>query len=119
MNTLDDKLLFCGSQRRLQALYGKLVSVSATLAIRGGECFLIPENSSIDSLFRVEIYAPGLEKKLDLMVGGWVGGPAVYFDRVELTGVIREGTTRRNYVSISDIESLILNRDGERFVLSM
>jgi hypothetical protein len=119
MNTLDESLLFSGSEERLQAFYGKLVNVSAMLAIRGGECFLIPETGSIESIFRIEIYAPGLEKKLDLLIGGWVGGPAAYLDMVEVTGILREGTTRRNYVSISDIESLILHRDGQRFVVSM
>jgi len=96
---------------------GHRVVVSAVLVLCGGECYLVPNIDSHDAIQRIEIYAPGLEKKLDVSVGGWVGGTASYFDKVKIVGILRDGTTRRNSLSISDIESLVLYRDEDIYTI--
>lgn len=98
-----------------EKLLGQSVVISAVLVLRGGECYLVPSLDSHDAVERIEIYAPGLEKRLNASVGGWVGGPAIYFDTVKVVGVLHSGTTRRNPLSISDLRSLVLYRDGETY----
>lgn len=96
-------------------LLGQRVVINAVLVLRGGECYLVPSLDSHDAVQRIEIYAPGLERKLNASVSGWVGGPAIYFDTVKIAGVLRSGTTRRNPLSISDLCSLVLYRDDETY----
>lgn len=96
---------------------GQRVVISAVLVIRDGECYLVPSIESRDAIQRIEVYAPGLEKKLDASVGGWVGGPASYFDTVKIVGTLQDGTTRRNPLAISNIESLVLDRDEEIYTI--
>ena len=52
---------------------GHRVIVNAVLVLCGGECYLVPNADSHDAIQRIEIYAPGLEKILDVSVGGWGG----------------------------------------------
>jgi hypothetical protein len=98
-----------------EKLLGQNVVINAVLVLRGGECYLVPSLDSHDAVQRIEIYAPGLERRLESSVGGWVGGPASYFDAVKIAGVLRAGTTRRNPLSISDLCSLVLYRDDETY----
>lgn len=95
------------------------VNISAVLVIRGGECYLVPSLDSYDAAQRVEIFAPSLEKKLDASVGGWVGGVASYFDKVKIVGILRNGTTRRNLLSISDVSLVVLYRDEEIYEIKL
>ena len=96
-----------------ESLLGKCVIINAVLVLRGGECYLVPNLDSHDASQRIEVYAPGLEEKLNASVAGWVGGPAIYFDTVKITGVLRLGTTRRNRFSVCDTSLLVLYRDDE------
>lgn len=98
-----------------EKLLGQSVVINAVLVLRGGECYLVPSLDSHDALQRIEIYAPGLEEKLNASVACWVGGPAIYFDTVKIAGVLQAGTTRRNPLSISDLCSLVLYRDDETY----
>lgn len=100
-----------------EKLLGHRVVVNAVLVIRGGECYLVPSIDSHDAIQRIEVCAPGLEKKLDASVGGWVGGPASYFDTVNIVGTLQDGTTRRNPLAIINIESLALYRDEEIYAI--
>lgn len=98
-------------------LLGTVVSTRAALLIRGARAVLVPSLESVDAGATVEIYSPGLEKLLDLKVGGWVGGPASYFDMVEVTGILAEATTRIGAFSLAGLSRLILERDGEVHVV--
>lgn len=91
------------------------VTVNAILIIRGGECYLVPGNTNYESPDRMELYCPNLETLLDEAVGGWVGGPASYYDNVVITGVIKKGTTTINPISISQIEQFKIIRDEETY----
>jgi hypothetical protein len=93
------------------------VTIKAAIVIRGRECFLVKDLESLDSDYRIEVFSPGLEKKFDLLIGGWVGGPVSYFDLVTISGTLSFGTTRRDVASISNITHLSLERDGELFSL--
>ena len=98
-----------------EKLLGQCAIINAVLVLRGGECYLVPSLDSHDALQRVEIYAPGLEEKLNASVAAWVGGPAIYFDTVKIAGILQAGTTRRNSLSISDLRSLVLYRDDDTY----
>lgn len=91
------------------------VNINAILVIRGGECYLVPRNTNYESPNRIELYCPNLETLLDEAVGGWVGGPASYYDTVVITGVLKKGTTTINPISMSQIENFIIIRDGETY----
>lgn len=117
MITLNRDELFLLPDCELIDLYGKKIRLKGALVISRGECFFIPDVDSLGLNKRVDIYCPGLERRLDLSVGGWVGGPASYLDVVEIIGVIHEGTTRGEFASLSNIDGLILEREGERFVV--
>ncbi|EPN1743677.1 hypothetical protein ACTV2B_004454, partial [Cronobacter turicensis] len=80
------------------------VIVNAILIIRGSECYLVPGNTNYESPDRIELYYPNFETLLDEAVGGWVGGPASYYDNVVITGVLKKGATTLNPLSISKIE---------------
>ena len=96
---------------------GQRVAIDAVLVLRGGECYLVPNIDSHDAIQRIEVCATGLEKKLDATVGGWVGGPASYFDSVKIVGTLQDGTARRNQLAISNIESLVLYRDDDIYTI--
>lgn len=95
------------------AYLGEVISTRAVLVIREGRAVVVPDFGSVDAGSAVEIFFPGLEKLLDLRVGGWVGGPASYFDAVEITGLLSEATTRAQQLALSSIRRLILERDAE------
>lgn len=116
---MDDKsdLIFGNGMAERSSLIGERVDVRAVLVLRGSECFLIRDKSSVDDGVRIEIYHPGLEDELDLRVGGWVGGPASYLDHVEISGRLERGTARRSPLSICEIDRLSLERAGEEFVV--
>ncbi len=96
---------------------GQKVTLDAVLVVKGGECYLVPSFESRDRNFddphRVEIYSPGLEKRLTQLVDFFIGGLVGYFDTVEITGRLEKGTTVKNAFSISSPESLVLFRDGK------
>ena len=114
---MNNELLLSELFSRTEEFLGHRVAISAVLVIQGGECYLVPNIDSHDAIQRIEVFAPDLEKKLDASVGGWVGGPASYFDTVKIVGKIQDGTTQRSSLSISDIESLVLIRDEENFTI--
>ncbi|EOI3469337.1 hypothetical protein ACMSWU_002447 [Cronobacter turicensis] len=91
------------------------VIVNAILIIRGSECYLVPGNTNYESPDRIELYYPNLETLLDEAVGGWVGGPASYYDNVVITGVLKKCATTLNPLSISKIEKCKIIRDGETY----
>lgn len=89
------------------------VILSGFLVVRRTGCYLVPDHSNHDPDYRVEVFHPGLEDALDAKVGGWVGGPAWYFDRVSMEGWLDEASSRSWVASISNIKRLVLFRDGE------
>jgi hypothetical protein len=96
-----------------ETLLGHRVVLDAILVLRGGECYLVSNLDAHESRERIEVFAPGLERELNASVAGWIGGPAIYFDKVKISGVLRAGTTRRSPYSISDLGMLVLYRDEE------
>jgi hypothetical protein len=98
-----------------EQLFKTAVLVDAILVIRGGDAYLVDSAETPDSTRRIPIQCPGLEMKLDGTVGGWMGGPYVYMDRVIIEGFLELGTTRRYKVVISRITELRIFRDGEEF----
>jgi hypothetical protein len=102
-----------------ESFLGQRVAINCALVIRGGECYLASSIDAYDSIQRIEIFSPGLEEKLNLLVGGWVGGPANYLDTVEITGTLSKGTTQKYPLSISNIKSLKLSRDDESYLIDV
>lgn len=103
------KMFSCGD---LPELIGQELVLSGYLVIRGRGCFLVNESRYPFPESRVEVHCPGLEDSLDGVAGGWVGGVASYFDRVNIQGVLEASTTAGDLASISQISSLTLVRDG-------
>lgn len=102
----------CGD---LPKIFGQELVLTGYLVIRSRECFLVNELRYPFPESRVEVYCPGLEDSLDGVAGGWVGGVASYFDRVNIQGVLGASTTAGDLASISQISSLTLVRDGREY----
>lgn len=94
------------------------LTIEAFLIITKGDCFLSPGVSFTEYNRFIQVCCPDLENTLDELVGGWVGGEAVYNDRVHITGVLEIGTTRIKPLIIKDISKFILFRDNEEFLIS-
>jgi len=97
--------------------YGKHVGVKAVLVVKGGECYLVQNFKSYAPAQRIEVFSPRLEEKLDKMVGAWVGEPASYFEKVVISGVLQEGTTRKCLFSICDLTALEVVREGNAYTV--
>jgi hypothetical protein len=96
-----------------EKLMGADVSIDAALIIQGGEAYLVESVETPDSLQRIPVHCPGLELKLDLSVGGWMGGKYSYIDPVKIDGKLQVGTVRKNRFVLSDVTELTMIRDGE------
>ncbi|UJR60257.1 hypothetical protein [Dickeya zeae] len=94
---------------------GCKIKINAKLIIHAERVYLVPRDACFDNENHMEIYFPNLESMLDDIVGGWVGGTVSYDDDVEVIGVIRYGTVKEKPLSICEIESFSLFRDGELF----
>lgn len=98
-----------------EQLFKIAVLIEAILVIRGGDAYLVDSAETPENTRRIPIHCPGLEIELDTAVGGWMGGPYVYMDRVIVEGILELGTTQRYKVAISGITELRIFRDGEEF----
>ncbi|WP_261466744.1 hypothetical protein [Serratia fonticola] len=92
-------------------LIGQRVAINTVLVIRGEECYLTQNFDLNTDTQRINIHSPEIEEKLSSSIPCWVGGPATYFDTVKIVGVLRNGTARRNSLSISDVSLVVLYRD--------
>ena len=104
---------FDGDAKSLENLYGSTLTIKATFVLKGSECYLTASNSDLSANDNIEIFSPGLERRLELLVPMWVGGPAVYKDTVEISGTLDRPTTRNKLASISCISKFVLFRDDE------
>lgn len=112
---MSDFIEFDGNAETLEPLFGKNLAMRATLVLRGEECYLAVNSENSLSSERIEIFCPGLEKRLELIVPMWVGGPAAYLDAVEISGKLDRATTRSRLASISSISRLVLFREDETY----
>jgi hypothetical protein len=100
-----------------EKLLGTRVSIDAVLIIRSGEAYLVESVATPESVQRIPIYSPGLESRLDLSVGGWMGSAYSYIDPVKIEGFLEAGTVRKNRLVLSVITALSLTRDNEHITV--
>lgn len=108
-----ESMEFDDDVRSLEPFFGKALTIKATLVLRGTECYLATNKANLSSSGNIEVFSPGLESRLELVVPMWVGGPAAYLDTVEISGMLDRATTRGNLASLSCISKLVLFRDDE------
>ncbi|WP_146208443.1 hypothetical protein [Cupriavidus plantarum] len=111
--TLGDYIEFDGDVKSLENLYGSTLTIKATFVLKGAECYLTSPMSHVSANDNIEIFFPGLQRRLELLVPIWVGGPAVYMDTVEISGTLDRATTCNKLASISCISKFVLFRDDE------
>jgi hypothetical protein len=97
------------------SFFGNYADVKAALVVRGAECYLVQNFRSQDPIQRIEVFAPGLERKLDACVGPLVGRESSYFDTVIIGGLLQVGSTRRSQFSMSNLSLLKLFREKQEY----
>lgn len=97
-------------------IFGEEISIKSILVIEGGRCYLtaMPENYQNNP--KIEVFCPGLEEKLDSLVGGWVGG-ASYCDEAIVVGKLCKPTSRSNFASVYEVKEVSLLRDESTYLL--
>ncbi|PPU84024.1 hypothetical protein XsacCFBP4641_05955 [Xanthomonas sacchari] len=92
-------------------IFGEEISINSVLVIEGGRCYLTTTTENYQNNPKIEVFCPGLEEKLDSLVGGWIGG-ASYCDEAIVVGKLFKSTVRSNFASIYEVKEISLLRDG-------
>jgi hypothetical protein len=97
----------------------KKVTIKATLAINSVSSYLVSELARPDDLMRIEIPSTDLEKHLDRVVGGWMGGKFNYLDNVTINGKLSQVGAKEGVLSLSEIVKIQLEREGETYTIDI
>ncbi|MDO5693067.1 MAG: hypothetical protein Q4G70_11430 [Pseudomonadota bacterium] len=110
---MNNNYSFKSTLEQAESLIGKHISIDAVLVIHGGDAYLVESVEDPQSPKKIPVNCPELELKLDLQIGGWMGGSYSYIDPVRIFGRIENGTTRKNKLMLSNVTELTMIRDDE------